>query len=188
LLRRRHRKFRSFARHSIVAECFAAIEPIEKRRTLLSHIIKLRREDVGDGQHSFDDQSGIHTSEPPDLFGVIPTSRVKIECAEKGCGAGFMVSHKQRQFYAASQWNIPTRCEECHLMICETNERKGSWARRSRSRTLFKCAMKTCGAIFEHSHQCISYCAERVFKPASTCETCRDRRNAETVSYEGSLV
>lgn len=176
------RGFCAFARHTIVGECFAAIERAETRRSVLSHVRELNGEDAEcEGWESAESQLAFDALESPDAFGL-PANRVLIKCAETGCKGGFIVTPGDRQLNASLQLEngetqsyLPTRCRECRDR------------RRKEKETFvsFRCAGKSCGVKFEVSQALLSHYTEKGFTPPSFCDKCRDRRKREMESQGG---
>ena len=129
--------FRGFARFAIVAECFVAARRGEarecdtKKNTTLAVALAMRDAMRDAETENASNVSNVSPSPAPSaarvrektsgkdrrdvdaLFAFPPASHRSIRCAERACGARFVVSAGERAFLAEKGFAPPTRCKAC---------------------------------------------------------------------------
>mmetsp|Transcript_34794 Transcript_34794/g.87258 ORF Transcript_34794/g.87258 Transcript_34794/m.87258 type:complete len:831 (-) Transcript_34794:492-2984(-) len=154
--------FRGFARHAIVAECVGAIDPEQSRRTMLSLVRELHRENLASGGESVESHGGLRIIDP---FGP-PTNRtlVSFKCTTETCGETLQLSE---QFIRLSKEN--GFCSTCRLAWIQRQT-----AMQMEMEALSKiCAGDICGVPLGHTLEWIRKCARTGNKLANYCESCK---------------
>jgi len=111
--------FRGFARFAIVAECFVAARRGEEREcanTVLAVALAMRdamRDAETENASNREKTTGRVRRDIDALFAFPPASHRSIRCAERACGARFVVSAGERAFLAEKAFAPPTRCRPC---------------------------------------------------------------------------
>lgn len=129
--------FRGFARFAIVAECFVAARRGEarecdtKKNTTLAVALAMRDAMRDAETENASNVSNVSPSPAPSmarvrettsgkdrrdvdaLYAFPPASHRSIRCAERACGARFVVSAGERTFLAEKGFAPPTRCKVC---------------------------------------------------------------------------
>lgn len=127
--------FRGFARFAIVAECFVAArrgEERERANTVLAIALAMRDAMRDAETENASNASNVSNASPARtarvrekttgrdrreeydaLFAFPPASHRSIRCAERACGARFVVSAGERAFLAEKAFAPPTRCKPC---------------------------------------------------------------------------
>ena len=111
--------FRGFARFAIVAECFVAARRGEEREcanTVLAVALAMRdamRDAETENASNREKTTGRVHRDIDALFAFPPASHRSIRCAERACGARFVVSAGERAFLAEKAFAPPTRCRPC---------------------------------------------------------------------------
>jgi hypothetical protein len=153
--------FRDFARHVIVAECVAAIDPEQSRRTLLSLVRELRRENLANGGESNENHSRLRII---DTFGP-PTNRtlVSFKCTTETC---------RETLYQSEQFNMSKYCDICSQVWAQPQTAMQTTLEESEALSK-TCAGDNCEVRLDFTLKWIRRCARLKMKLGNFCHSCK---------------